>query len=223
MLPASARDPSRPGQTTVLVYFYLAALIFGGVLLGSSVLLGGHDDADFDGDADFDADADADADFDLDGDADAEGVDKDLHFDGADVFLWPLRSVRFWTFFLAAFGLTGILLKGLGLAGEIPTLITSLSLGGVSGFTAAWVIKKLSTDDTGRAAASRDYIGKSARVLVPVQSKGVGKIRVRVKGQQVDLLAVTDDEEPLTSKDEVIVIEMEGTRARVARLERETD
>ncbi len=132
--------------------------------------------------------------------------------------------MRFWTFFLSAFGLTGMLLKGFGLAGEIPTLITALSMGGLSGFTAAWVIKKLSEDDAGRAAGSADYIGKSAKVMVPVRSGSVGKIRVRVKGQQVDLLAVTDDE-ALTSEDEVIVIEMDGTRARVARLdsERETN
>ena len=53
---------------------------------------------------------------------------------------------------------------------------------------------------------------------MPVKPQSVGKIRVRVGGQQVDLLAVTDDE-AITSKDEVIVIEMDGTRARVARLD----
>jgi membrane protein implicated in regulation of membrane protease activity len=202
----------------MLVYFYLAALIFGGVLLGSSILLGGHDDADLD----LDGDVDIDADVDVDADVDAE-IDKDLPL-GGDSFLWWLRSMRFWTFFLSAFGLTGMLLKGLGLAGEIPTLVSALAMGGVSGFTAAWVIKKLSSDDAGRAAGSRDYIGKSAKVLVPVRSEGVGKIRVRVRGQTVDLLATTDEAE-LGSDDEVIVIEMDGTRARVARLdsERETN
>lgn len=202
----------------MFVSLYLGALIFGGVLLGSSILLGGHDDADIDMDGDIDIDADVD----VDADVDAE-VDKDLPL-GGDSFLWWMRSMRFWTFFLSAFGLTGMLIEGLGLAGEIPTLITALSMGGISGFSAAWVIKKLSSDDSGRAAGSHDYIGKSAKVLVPVRSEGVGKIRVRVRGQTVDLLATTD-EENLTSKDEVIVIEMDGTRARVARLdsERETN
>lgn len=210
--------PRKGEDRHVLVYFYLGALIFGGVLLGSSILLGGHDDADLD----LDGDIDLDADMDVDADADAE-IDKDLPVTGSS-YLWWLSSMRFWTFFLSAFGLTGMLLKGLGLAGEIPTLISALVMGGLSGFTAAWIIKKLSDDDSGRAAGSHDYIGKSAQVLVPVQAKGVGKIRVRVRGQQVDLLAVTD-EEKLTAEDEVIVIEMDGTRARVARLdsERETN
>ena len=91
-------------------------------------------------------------------------------------------------------------------------------MGGVSGWTAASVVRRLMRDETGRAASSKDYIGKTAKVLVPVKPQSVGKIRVRVGGQQVDLLAVTDDE-AITSKDEVIVIEMDGTRARVARLD----
>ncbi len=210
--------PSEGGHNHVLVYLYLGALIFGGVLLGSSILLGGHDDADLDLDGDVDLDADMDVDADVDGD-----MDKDLPVTGGS-FLWWLRSMRFWTFFLSAFGLTGMLLQGLGLAGDITTLVSALTMGGLSGFTAAWVIKKLSDDDAGRAAGSHDYIGKSAKVLVPVRTEGVGKIRVRVRGQQVDLLAVTDEAD-LTSEDEVIVIEMDGTRARVARLdsERETN
>ena len=190
----------------MLVYLYLAALIFGGVLLGSSVLLGGHDDADFDADTDFDSEAEV---------AHEHGV-------GGDFLLWPLRSLRFWTFFLASFGLTGILLHGFGIAGTIGAigaLIASLAVGSVSGLAAATIIRRLIHDESGRAASSQDYIGKSAKVLVPVRAQSVGKIRVRVKGQQVDLLAVTDEDD-LTSDDEVIVIEMEGTRARIARLDR---
>ena len=36
------------------MYAYLGALVFGGVLLFSSILLGGHDDGDFDADGDVD-------------------------------------------------------------------------------------------------------------------------------------------------------------------------
>jgi membrane protein implicated in regulation of membrane protease activity len=219
MLPALPTPGSERVQN-VLVYLYLGALIFGGVLIGSSILLGGHDDGDFDADADADLDLDADADADVD--ADHGDIDKDIPLDGGDFFLWPLKSLRFWTFFLAAFGLVGLLLQGFGLADEIPTLIAALGVGGLSGFTAAWAIKKLAYDETGRAAASSDYIGKSAKVLVPVRPKSVGKIRVRVRGQSVDLLATTDEDD-LTAEDEVIVIQMDGTRARIARLDRERE
>ena len=42
----------------MLIYIYLATLIFGGVLLGTSILLGGHGDVDADIDADLDLDLD---------------------------------------------------------------------------------------------------------------------------------------------------------------------
>lgn len=202
----------------VLIYLYLATLLFGSVLLGASILLGGHDDLDVDGDVDLDVDADADFDADVGaGDVDG-GMDKDLDFAGADVFFWPLRSVRFWTFFTAFFGLTGLAVSSLGLLGPIPGLITALSMGIGSGWFASWVIRKLASDESGRAGESGDFIGKSARVVVPVKPGGVGKVRVEIRGQQVDVLAITDDDRAITSEDEVLVIEMEGTRARVARL-----
>lgn len=199
----------------MLIYLYLASLIFGGVLLGASLLLGGHDDLD----ADMGGDVDMDADLDLDGDADADHG-GDFAGAGADFFLWPLRSIRFWTFFTAFFGMTGVAFSSLGLAGPIVTLVLALTVGVLSGGVASAVIRRFSNDDTGRAPQSSDYIGKMARVVVPVKREGVGKVRVRVGGQLVDLLAVTD-EERLTSEDEVIVIEMDGTRARVARLEKD--
>ncbi len=201
-----------PGS--VLLYLYLAALVFGGVLVGSSILLGGHDDADIDGGGDLDVDGD----LDLDADADVD-MDKDLTVgEGADVF-WVLKSMRFWTFFLAFFGLTGLTLDGLGLvANEWITLALSIGMGMALGITAAATIRALSNDKNSEAANANDFVGKTARVMVPVTPGGLGKVRVRVKGQIVDVLAITD-EEGITSEDEVIVLEMEGTRARVARVD----
>ena len=207
----------------MLIYLYLASLIFGGVLLGASLLLGGHDDLDADvsadmgGDVDL-GDVDMDADLELEGDAEAEH--GGFASAGADFFLWPLRSIRFWTFFTAFFGMTGVAFSSLGLAGPILTLVLALSVGILSGGAASAIIRRFSSDDTGRAPQSSDYVGKMARVVVPVNREGVGKVRVRVGGQLVDVLAVTDDEK-LTSEDDVIVIEMDGTRARVARLEKD--
>ncbi|MEM9072554.1 MAG: NfeD family protein [Myxococcota bacterium] len=192
----------------MLMMVYIGALVFGGVLLGSSILLGGHDDADLDADGDLDVDADADVE-----------VDKSIDFsgDGADV-LWIFKSLRFWTFFLAFFGLTGVLLDGLGLvASQAVTLVLALAMGGGLGVLAAGVIRALSRDETSEAAGEADYIGKSAQVVVPIRKGGVGKVRVEVKGQQVDLLAEADEE--IGSADEVLVVEMDGTRARVARVD----
>lgn len=192
----------------MLIYAYIAALIFGGVLLGASLLLGGHD---ADG-PELDADG-------PDLDADADGLDKDLDFGaGGDAF-WILRSVRFWTFFLAFFGLTGVVLEGLGLVSVAwITAVIAAGMGVLAGGSAATVFRVLANDQTSDAASSSDYLGKSARVLVPSKPGGVGRVRVEVKGQLVDLLATSDEE--IGTEDEVLVIEMDGTRARVARIDR---
>ena len=95
----------------MLMYFYVGALVFGGVLLLSSVVLGHHD-------ADGDFDLDGDGGLDSDGDVDAEHeitVEKDIDLSGDIGLFWVLRSIRFWMFFLAFFGLTGVLFQGLGL------------------------------------------------------------------------------------------------------------
>src|SRR5690606_15637009 len=108
------------GREMLLIYLYLFGLIVGGVLLGSSLLLGGDD-----GDADGDAHAEA-------GDHGGHGHGGDLQLDGAasDFLLWRFRSLRFWTFFLAFFGLTGLALEGFGLLeSSWLTLAASLGMG----------------------------------------------------------------------------------------------
>ena len=217
----------------MLIYAYLFALVVGGVLLGASVLLGGHDgvgEHSADGDAGG-ADASADLDGDLDGDASGFGHDLDhslstdnhggLEHDigvGADFLLWSLTSIRFWTFFLAFFGLTGLSLEGLGLIdNSTVTLGLAIMTGLITGYGAAGVIRWLSRDTSGTAATSADYVGKSVRVVVPVKAGHTGKVRLELKGQLVDVLAFADDDENFASKDEAMIIEMDGTRARIAR------
>lgn len=228
----------------MLLSLYLGSLVFGGVLLGASLLLGGHDDFDADTDADldtdgldFDSDVDADADLDLDADADADadleldaeadadahgGMGKDLDVSGASLFFF-LKSLRFWTFFLAFFGLTGTLLDGLGVSGNpIVTFAVALATGTLTGFTAAKLIRSLMHDELAAPANDRDYVGLSARVLVPPKVGGVGKVRVEVGGRLVDLLAETD-EDGFRADEEVLIIDVDGTRARVARANADAD
>jgi membrane protein implicated in regulation of membrane protease activity len=193
----------------MLIYLYLFALILGGVLVLASILLGGH------GETDADADAGA-------------GLDKDLpvlegqagDISGVDVF-WAFRSIRFWTFFLAFFGMTGLVLDGLGLVGSsIVAAILATGMGAASGFVAAGLMRWLGRDESGHIASSSDYVGKTVRVLLPVGRDQVGKVRLELRGASVDVLATTDEEGPITSEEEAIIIEMDGPRARIARLER---
>lgn len=205
----------------MLIYLYLFSLIVGGVLLGASILLGGHDsdlDADGDADVDLDLDADADADVDLDLDADADAdVDKDFGHGDAAGFLYTFLSMRFWVFFLAFFGLTGIILDGLDLTNPWVGLALALLMGSGSGFTAVTAIRKLGSDKDSRVITSKDYVGKTARVLVPFEGEGMGKVRVDIRGNSIDLLA--SGLEDGGYEGEVLIVEMDGPRARVARID----
>lgn len=230
------------GEYGLLIYAYLVSLIVGGVLLGASILLGGHDDADLDagadvgGDADLDASAEVDVGLDASADMDASAemdagadVDGDAGHEVAEVggqgdfsgFLLTFLSLRFWTFFLAFFGLTGIILDGLDLvSSEWLGLGLSLAMGLATGGGAMAVIRKLGSDATGQAVGEGDYIGKTARVMVPFEHGGVGKVRVDIKGSSVDLLATgIEESEDFDGKEEVLIVQMDGSRARVARVD----
>ncbi len=204
----------------MLTYLYLFSVIVGGILLAASILLGGKD---VDADADADADLDVEGDADLEAEAEAEGgMDKDVggHGDLAG-FLYLFLSLRFWIFFLAFFGLTGIVLDVLGLvSSELIGLALALAMGTAVGTGATGLIRMLSKDTSGEPVKSKDYVGKTARVLVPIEGERVGKVRVEIGGRSVDLLASgVEAGEGYEGKEEVLIVEMEGNRARVARLD----
>lgn len=192
----------------MLIYIYLFSLIVGAVLLGASILLGGQD-------ADVDGDLDA-----VDGGELGNDIDFQSHGD-ASGFLTLFLSLRFWTFFLAFFGLTGLVLDLFDLVGSSwIALGLALGMGFVTGGGAVAVLRRLGADTSGHVTEADEYIGKTARVVVPFGEGGVGKVRVNVKGTSVDLLASTIEEDAFEGREEVLIVEMEGSRARVARIDR---
>ena len=98
--------------------------------------------------------------------------------------------------------------------------LAALVMGFGAGFGASLIVKQLSGKETNSASSSADYIGKTAVVLVPAGKGLLGKVRLTLKGSMIDVLATSDDEVPFAIKDEVLIVEMDGTTARVARLER---
>ncbi|MFO0686379.1 MAG: NfeD family protein [Sandaracinus sp.] len=182
-----------------MIYLYLIALVVGGGLLTVSIVLGGH------GDHDVHAEALAPA-----------GQEGPLG--GAESYFFWLVSVRFWTFFVAFFGLTGLVFEGLGLTSGWGTLAVAAATGAIAGGGAMAVIGKLTKDDANSAVSSRDYIGRTGRVLVGFGPGHVGKVRVEVKGSSVDLLAEPEDDRTYSPEDEVIVVEMQGLHAKVSHV-----
>ena len=196
-----------------MLVLYVIALGIGGTMVAASLLLGGHDsdvDHDLDGDVDADVDADAggaDADHDLDHGADAHVSHADgvAGLDAAMAWL-PVTSMRFWTFFLAFFGLTGAaLILADAVASQVAIGVISGVVGYGSGLGVATAVRKLKTQQVDSSLSERDYIGATATVLLGVAKGQTGKIRLELKGRTIDLLAETEEDQGFEAKQPAMV------------------
>lgn len=174
-----------------MLYVYLAALVVGGGIIATQVF--------------FSHDAHG-------------GAGHDVHgHDGgaASIFL----SSRFWTFAFLAFGLVGVLLTFFQLAG--PTLGIALSSGSglAAGCFAALAFRALRRS-AGDGGSMAETVGKVGRVLLACGRGRVGKVRLSMKGQTIDLLATTDEDE-IAAGQRVMVHEIRGDIAHVMPAPRE--
>lgn len=198
----------------MLVYVYLFAFALGGLLLLASIFLG-------DKDGGHDADHDADAGSGSTGPSNPSSLAHDADADHgalAGVFS-AFLSVRFWMFFLAFFGLTGLVLDGLDIVPNSDlALVLAIAMGILTGEVTVHVFRRLAHSETSTAAGTHDYVGKSGRVLVGFGPGALGKLRLTLKGTTVDVLASTDEERPFVPGDDALVIQMNDTTAVVARV-----
>ncbi|MEL6345896.1 MAG: hypothetical protein AAFV53_22485 [Myxococcota bacterium] len=227
-----------------MLFAYISALALGGVLIAASVFLGGGDhDADADADADFDVDADFDADFDVDADIDVDAdfdvdadidvdVDADMDLDadvgiGADhdldieleseSELWlPFLSMRFWTFALGSFGLTGALLTLLQV-GEPLSGITSGLLGLFIGYSIAYMFRLLKKNTISQETGTAQLQGTEGTVLLSIGPEKRGKIRVQIGERRVDLMAVTRDARLIERNEKILIVNVHDGVAEVTR------
>jgi membrane protein implicated in regulation of membrane protease activity len=183
---------------------YVGALALGGALIAVSAFAGAHADGG-------DADADADAHLDAAGDALHTGLDKD-----AAAWL-PFLSLRFWTFGLGAFGLTGLLLHLL----SFSPLVSGVAAGGMGvfvGLLSAWAFRRLRSASVSGNVRLADLAGQEAEVLLPVGPGQAGKVRLLVDGQLTDLIATTRDTEGLPRRSRALVVAIDEGRAIVTAL-----
>lgn len=214
---------------------YLIAAIVGGTLIVLSAFGGGDGDHDVDADHDVDLHLDHDVDLhlahdiDLDADHDvdlapgtdvavASGADHGGAIDGEGLWL-PFLSLRFWTYFAAGFGLVGTALTWLG---SLADVIVGLAAGGtglVSGLAMAYAMRLLKAGEAHGQIKMSDYEGAEGRVRVAIAPGAPGKIRTVIRGEELDLIALPAEGETLPPGTPVMIIDMEGTVARVVRRE----
>lgn len=198
-----------------MLVLYVVALGIGGTLLAASLLLGGeHGDHDHDVDFDTDVDADASADGDADHDVDAAGaIDVVMSF-------FPFLSLRFWTFFLAFFGLTGSTIELMSLQGPVIGGVVSGVIGYFAGMTIVMTMRRLKKSQSDSSVGETDYIGATGVAMLPIARGKTGKIRLELKGRSVELIADTEEDVRFEIKDAVMVYGLtEDGRAIVTKPE----
>ena len=149
--------------------------------------------ADIFGDADVDGgDADLDAGADLDVDAGAD-VDHEAETSGT---AFRILSIRNATYFLFAFGVTGVLLTWLSGGGQpLVTAAVAVALGitgaAISTLAFGWVRRT----EAGELPTDRGWVGLTGVVSLPLTVDGTGKIVVQRQGREHELLARPFDRE----------------------------
>jgi len=185
----------------------MGSLALGGVLIVASIVLG---DSETDVGLDADADVDLDIEFPdgLDGDQDGLVIMKDPADAIADAGTWlPFFSLRFWTFALATFGASGLLLNALGVASFLAAGV-SICLGGVIGTGAAYIFRQLQLVEPTGNVGLLELSGTEATVLLAVGPEKLGKIRLRLDEQYIDLPARTQSETILNRDEKALVLKV---------------
>jgi membrane protein implicated in regulation of membrane protease activity len=126
-------------------------------------------------------------------------------------------SLRFWTFSLAFFGLTGAALTALAgaAAGVVAAISAGAGLG--AGYVASRLISGLTRRPLGLVSGAGTHIGREGRLLLPVDRAQPGKVRLSIGGASTDFVAETQGDESLPPGTTVLVI---GFRGNVALVER---
>lgn len=181
---------------------YIIAAAVGGILVLLSALGGGDGDtAELEGGAPH-AEIDT-------------GADADHGEHGGDLGWLSFFGMRFWSYFAAFFGLTGVLLSSLtDVAGGLIAGGAAM-LGLFSGAGASTATRLLTRSQSSSGVASADLLGAEGVVLVTVRKDVPGKVRCSVRGDVLDLHALTTDDSPIPVGREVLVVGSEGHRVTV--------
>jgi hypothetical protein len=187
---------------------YLFAALFGGVLLGYS-LVGGADGAHDLGPGHGGGAGEGSG----PGDQGASIGTGAGGAHGAGVLL----SMRFLVHFLCFAGLTGLLLTWLGAASTLVTAALAVATGGGAGLIAQTMVRRAAAMAAVRGTVTReDLVGHEARVRVPFARGSTGSIRLEVRQSTLDVLAVCEDED-MGMNEAVVIVDFRDDCAVVTR------
>jgi hypothetical protein len=135
------------------------------------------------------------------------GKDTDHGHAETDAAGWaPVASLRFWIFLLAFGGGAGLALTELDQSATMAA-IGAVGIGWVSGAVAVTIISSLRKHSVSSEVGTKELIGTTGTLVLPVGPKKPGKVRVDVKGRQEDFVAnVVDDGVELPTGSSVLIV-----------------
>lgn len=186
---------------------YWACLVLGGgfVLVSLLGMFGGHGDATGANGGGFDADH-APSDGHLD-----PAAAKEIH---GTLSQWI--SIRFIVYFLASFGATGVIVSNLSTLSPTASLGLSLVCGLVVGQIVHQAVSYLRRSSGNSTPQPKDYVGRVARVTIPIEPSLKGEIAMQVceTHRRVPAVAV-EQRATFVTGDEVVVVAYRGGIAEV--------
>lgn len=218
-----------------MLELYISTLIIGGGMLAFSAFSGGDfgSDADVDTNVDIDSnldiDTDIDTDFDTETDAPHNALEHIPHsIESINHSIAPanqsgvdgikLLSLRSLTYFSAFFGLTGSVMTWIGNA-FITTLLSAIFSGSVAAFFGYKLMAYLKSSESGQAISTANFIGRKAKVIIPITPNKMGKVLVEISGQNVELLAkvASLDDDSFAPRDTVLIVSFSENVAIVSK------
>lgn len=204
----------------MLTLYIVCAVLGGGLMLLSA--LGGVLHADLGGGHGADLDAGHEIDFgsdiastDADHSFDISGHDLDAGFGAGDFWL-AIVSVRFLTYFVGIFGIFGLALTFLTDIAATMVTVYSLIFAFVLGYGGALLFRYLKVEGETSGVTENDYVGALGKTVVKVLPLQPGKVRVSIKGDTLDLIALSEGEKEIAAGEEIVVVGLEGDKVRVA-------
>ncbi len=194
-----------------MLTLYLLGITTGGLLLLLALFGGGDSEGSVHGhDGDLDVDADIEVDDESCGERGLDGPDAsglgDLAAIAAAVF--PLASVRFWSFFLAFGGLVGALMTWVSDLPPAGVGAMALFGGYATGIGVMRLLRWLDENQVSSSPGRSAWIGSNGTVVLPIARGARGRIRVQLENQMFDFDADTDEDRAFSPRESVVVYEV---------------
>lgn len=131
-----------------------------------------------------------------------------------------IKSLKFWTFGSCFFGLTGLLLTRLSVPLPAPViLLMALAMGLICGTAMSSVLLYLRSQQADSLVGGDDLMGLAATVEIPFDASSRGKVRLQVKGNIVDMVALTDDSQAFAPGEQVVIVGTQNSQVWVVSSE----